>query len=78
MYQLDALAYRGRYLAAAISLLFMLYCGLFLALAVPITDFGFHWRPENQLVILEVPETSLAQGLLQPGDVVLAVDGRPV
>lgn len=78
MYQLDALAYRGRYLAAIISLLFMLYCGLFLALAVPITDFGFHWRPEDQLVILEVPETSLAQGLLQPGDVVLAVDGRPV
>lgn len=78
MQHLDTLLFRGRYLVATLSLLFMLYCGLFLAAAVPVTDFGFHWRPEDQLVILEVPETSLAYGLIQPGDVVTAIDGRAV
>jgi signal transduction histidine kinase len=45
---------------------------------VPFTDFGFNWRPDSRLNILEVPADSLAATLLQPDDKVLAVDGQPV
>ncbi|MBK8989507.1 MAG: hypothetical protein IPM39_26195 [Chloroflexi bacterium] len=56
----------------------ILYCGLAVWLVVPFADFGFHWRPEERLVILEVPDSSLAASVLQPGDIVLQIDGTPV
>lgn len=45
---------------------------------VPFSDFAFHWRPDSQMRIQEVAETSVAFGLLEAGDVVQAIDGVPV
>jgi signal transduction histidine kinase len=78
MFELDAFLYRIRYMVAGLTFLFILYCGFYVWLVVPFTDFGFHWRPEEQLVILEVPDTSFADALLQPGDVVLEINETPV
>lgn len=78
MFELDAFLYRSRFLAAGLAILFILYCGLFVWLVVPFTDFAFHWRTEERLVILETPDSSLAAAVLRSGDVVLQIDGIPV
>ena len=42
----------------------------------PFSDFIFYWRPDDQLAIEEVPEESLAAPYLEPGDIILAIDGK--
>jgi len=78
MYKIDNWLYRGRYMAALAVFIFMVYCAVFMWLVVPFSDFGFHWRPEYQLVIKETPAASMALSSLQPGDQVLTIDEREV
>lgn len=78
MFEWNAFLYRSRYGVVGLTLLFILYCGFFVSWVSPFTDFGFHWRPEERLVILEVPDSSLAAAILQPGDIVVKIDGTSV
>lgn len=78
MYKIDNWLYRGRYVAALGVLVFVFYCTVFVWLVAPFSDFGFHWRPEYQLVIKEIPDSSMASSSLQPGDLVLTIDGREI
>lgn len=63
---------------AAIALLFILYCNIYMWFYVPHDDYEFTWSPDTQLRILSVPEESLARPYLQPDDVLIALEGRPV
>lgn len=77
MPDVNDLLYRGRKAAAFIAFLFGLYLNVYAWFFVPFADFGFYWRPEHQLKISVVGEDSLANPVLQVGDEVLAIDGKP-
>lgn len=62
---------------AALGLI--LYHTIYLVAFVPMEDVEFGWRlADNVSVVTDVPAGSPAAPFLQPGDVLLAIDGRPV
>ena len=75
---LDRILYQFRKPAIAITLLFCAYIAYSLWVITPFSDFIFYWRPDDQLAIEEVPEESLAAPYLEPGDIILAIDGKKV
>lgn len=75
---LDRFLYQFRTLAIVITVLFCAYVAYSLWSIVPFSDFIFYWRPDDQLAIEEVPEESLAAPFLEPGDIILAIDGKEV
>jgi signal transduction histidine kinase len=74
----DEFLFQYRKLASAMALLFCAYVAFSLWFLVPFTDFVLFWRPDDRLIVSEVPETSLAAPYLEAADIVLAIDGRPV
>jgi hypothetical protein len=75
---IDSVLYRLREPIAAVALLFILYCNVYMWFYVPPDDYEFTWSPDTQLRILSVPESSLARPYLQPGDRLVAIGDRPV
>lgn len=71
--QLSKYAYKGRIVAVAAALLFILYGAAFLWFYTPYGGPRFLWRPDAQLIIQLSPEESG----LQPNDIVLAINGTP-
>ncbi len=76
--RIDSVLYRLRVPVAALALLFILYCNVYMWFYVPPDDYEFTWSPDTQLRILSVPESSLARPYLQPDDTLVAIGGRPV
>jgi signal transduction histidine kinase len=76
--RLDTLLYWLRPLFAAASLLFILYCSIYLWLYLPYEDFMIAWRPDSRLVVIDVPDGSIVTGLLQPGDHILTIGSQPL
>ena len=62
-------AFRGRLLVTAVTLLFIMYGIIYLWFYVPYGGPGFLWRPDSQLII----QTPQPGSELLPGDVVLAI-----
>lgn len=69
--RLSNLAFKGRPLVIAATLLFILYGAAFLWFYTPFGGPIFLWRPDAQLIIQASPHDSR----LQPGDQVLAISG---
>lgn len=67
--------YRGRIVAAALALLFILYCVIYLWFYIPYGSPIFVWRPDSQLVVRDATRNQF-DSPLRSGDVVLAVDGQ--
>jgi signal transduction histidine kinase len=74
----DELLFKYRKAAILTAVLFCGYVAFSLWFVVPFTDFDFFWRPDDRMAIREVPDTSLAAAYLEPGDIVLAIDGAQV
>jgi signal transduction histidine kinase len=71
----NTILYRGRHLAAAIVLLFVLYNTIFFGFYVPFGGPYLHWRPDSRLVV-DVPVEQSAS-LLTAGDEILAINDQP-
>ena len=62
-----------------VALSLILYHTIYLVAFVPMEDVDFGWRlVDNVSVVTNVPADSPAAPFLQLGDVLLAIDGRPV
>jgi len=75
---LNHFLYRFRGILAASSLVFVLFYIVYMWFYVPYEDFTAIWRPDSHLVVLNVPEDSVAAPFLQSDDRVLEVGGQPV
>lgn len=73
----DAFFYRHRRLLSGVLLLVIVYFITFSRLAISPLSLFLGWSSETQLVVLPTIEEAYRE-VVQPGDVVLAVDGRPV
>ncbi len=62
-----------------VALGLILYHTIYLVAFVPMEDVDFGWRlADNVSVVTDVPASSPTAPFLQPGDVLLAIDGRAV
>lgn len=64
--------------AITVALLLIVYYTVYLVMYVPTETVYFSWQFDNSLVVTAVPDNSPAAPYVEPGDVLLAVDGRPV
>ena len=64
--------------AAALTLLFIVYCNIYMWFYVPPDDFEFTWSPDTRLFVVDLTDSALAAPHLQARDEILAVDGQPV
>ncbi len=73
----DAFFYQHRRLLSGVLLLVIVYFITFSRLAISPLSLFLGWSSETQLVVLPTIEEAYRE-VVQPGDVVLAIDGRPV
>jgi signal transduction histidine kinase len=73
----DLFIYQSRTLLSVLILLTIGYFLVFARVTLPPLGLFLGWHPDTQLVVLPTIEEQY-QKYVQPGDVVLAVDGRPV
>ena len=73
---LEAVLYKNRIVLSVAFLLVIVYFVLYTWVTLPSLTMIVGWRPETKLTVLQVVEESYSQ-YVQPGDVVLAIDGRP-
>lgn len=76
--RLEALRRWLRLPVVLVSLLFIVYYMVYLVAYVPTEAVYFSWQVDNRLVVTAVPDNSPAAPYVEPGDVLLAVDGQPV
>ncbi len=76
MFNWNSFLFRSRKIVVSLALLLLLYTNIYLWFFIPFSDFDFHWRPDDQLVIYNIPDDSLAAPYLQVGDEITSVDGR--
>lgn len=69
--------YRGRFFISFASLLVVIYFALYIWTAVPPLALFLGWQPDTTLTVLQIVEDEYNQ-YVQPGDIVLAIDGQPV
>lgn len=74
--KIDSLLYRYRYVVVTLTCVFVAYVNLYMWFFVPFADFGYTWGQNHSFQIDEVEEDSPVYTVLQPGDVIIAVDGR--
>lgn len=72
----DAFLHRLRYPAILVTLVFLLYCNLYMWLYVPFADFRYIWQL-GYLQVVELDETTPTAEVLQLGDLIVAVDNEP-
>lgn len=77
MSPLKSSLYRYRSPLSGLLLLVIIYFVTFTWLTLPSFTMVVGWHPDTALTVLQVVEDSY-QGYVQPGDVVLMVDGQPV
>lgn len=76
---LNSLLYRSKTAAIVGSLALILYTNIYLWAFLPFTDFEFNWQPDSKLHIYGgFDEDALSEPFLQKGDIVAAIDGKPV
>ncbi|MGH2544712.1 MAG: ATP-binding protein [Ardenticatenaceae bacterium] len=77
---LDRLLPRIRIPIFLITLGLILYYAIYLVFNVPYYGFTFIWRPDNVATVygFEPYENPPAAQMLQPGDILIAIDGEPV
>jgi signal transduction histidine kinase len=68
--------YRYRSLLSGLLLLVIIYFVAFTWLTLPSFIMAVGWHPDTELTVLQVVEDSYG-AYVQPGDVVLAIDGQP-
>ena len=73
----SVILYRIRKLLSTLLLLTIAYFVIFSRVSLPPLGLFLGWHPDTQLVVLPTIEAQY-QPYVQPGDVVLAVNGRPV
>ena len=69
--------YRLRLPLSLTALAVILYYTVFLYLKVPLFGFNTAWQPDNVLSVVELLPGRNATGLLQQGDIILAIDDVP-
>lgn len=74
----DMYLYKTRLISILLTILFVTYTIVLMWFFVPHTEFEFYWRPDNQLVVKNVPEESLSAQYLKAGDKILEIDGKEV
>lgn len=62
----------------ALTLLFIIYCNVYMWFYVPSDDFEFTWSPDTQLFVVDLTESALAAPHLREKDEILAVDEQAV
>ena len=60
-----------------LALALILYFTAYSVWLVPTEGYQSHWRPDNVLRVRDVFEGSAAAEVLQPGDIILAIEGQP-
>lgn len=75
--RIETLIYQHRRALSSVICLIIIYFIMFSRLAVPAIGFFLAWEPETRLVVIAPVEEAYRE-FLQPGDVVLAVEGKPV
>lgn len=73
---LKAISYKYKSFFSAALLLTTLYFVLYTWLALPPLTLFLSWQPDTELRVLQIVEPEYEQ-YVQPGDIVLAIDGRP-
>ena len=73
--QLNGLLYRGRIPLAALALVFVLYCVVYLWFYIPHGGPNVLWRPDSQLIVWQIPD-HMPTTFLEPGDLIMAIDGQ--
>lgn len=68
--------FRGRIAISLVTLLVVLYFALYTWAAVPPLALFIGWQPETTLTVLRIVEDEYSE-YVQPGDLILAVDGQP-
>lgn len=75
----NTLLYRGKTAVIVGSLTLILYTNIYLWAFLPFTDFEFNWQPDSKLHVYGgFDEEALSATLLQEGDLIIAIDGKPV
>src|SRR5690606_37143590 len=59
------------------ALLAIVYYTAFTSLQTPYHGFVTAWHPDNVFTVVEIPPGRQAAPYLQPGDILLAIDGVP-
>lgn len=59
------------------ALVLIVFYTIYLSIFVPNFDFFGRWQPDNVFEVVAVSSDRPAAGYLQPGDVILTVDGEP-
>ncbi|MBP8002601.1 MAG: hypothetical protein KA338_25380 [Chloroflexi bacterium] len=66
--------YQLRMPGIVLALVFIIYSNWYLWLNIPYEDFTVAWRPDSRMVVINVPQESVASAKLQAGDILLAID----
>lgn len=66
--------YHLRMPGIVLALVFVIYSNGYLWFYAPYEDFTMAWRPDSRLIVINVPEESVASAKLQAGDILLAID----
>lgn len=66
--------YHLRMPGIVLALVFVVYSNWYLWLYIPYEDFTMAWRPDSRMIVINVPEGSVANAKLQAGDILLAID----
>ena len=75
--KLNPILFKYRTVLSAVLLITIGYFVIFSGVIVPPLELFLGWHPDTQLVVLPTIEAQY-QRYVQPGDVVLAINGRPV